>query len=137
MISSRVWSSATVPNTAVFQTPVLALRTPTTMSGSVGAFSEVFQTATTSPAASPLSALRFMWSSASWSPEDAEPRVHCASESPSRCTAKYMFHVFWLDHMTPILPLKATIEEMSSGLRLVAPVTFGMYGVVHRVSSQP
>src|SRR4029450_6609832 len=75
-----------------------------------------------------------MWSSALRVPLRAVSIVQPAlSAAVSGCTAKRMTWFCWSDHITPTLPAKATIEEMSSALMTLSE-TGTRKGAVHVVS---
>src|SRR3954451_11772572 len=86
------------------------------------------------PWSSSASDFRLMWSSALRVPLYAVSSVHpVSSAAVSGCTANRMTWVCWSDHMTPVLPLKVTTEEMSSALMVLSD-TGTMNGAVHVVS---
>src|SRR3990170_4528645 len=101
---ARVWSSATVPTVCRSQVPFA------------------------------VSCFRLRWSAACSGCLTAVLATQSAALSPAPSTwvAQYMAQSsgFWLLHITPIWPSKATIEEMSSEVSVSAP---GRLGGAHAV----
>src|SRR6476469_4890276 len=61
-----------------------------------------------------------MWSSEPWSLEKATSPLQALSAAPGACQAKYIVPLFWLLHITPMLPPNATRTALSSSVNEVA-----------------